>query len=68
VEHDSSLDGESGSEVRPAPAAIGAQPDYAGPAHEAHEIKDQVRQPTNELRLTEAYIKGANRGRRPRIR
>ncbi len=68
MEIDSSPDGESGSEEKPAPAAIGAQPDYAGPAHEGHEVKDQVRQPTNELRLTEAFIKGGNRAHRPRIR
>jgi hypothetical protein len=62
VEPNSSPDGESGNTVKPAPAAIGVQPDYAGPAHEHHEIKDHVVQPTRELRMTEAMIKGGHRG------
>jgi hypothetical protein len=63
VEHDSSHGGESTNEDAPEPAATGVQPDSAGPAHEHHEIKDQVIQPTRELRMTEGFIKGGHRSR-----
>lgn len=62
----SSRDGASGRGAKPARARIGAQPDYAGPVHEDHEVKGEVPQPTNELRMTEAFIKGGRRDRRVR--
>lgn len=66
MESDTSPAGENGSEDVPAPAAIGAQPDYAGSSHEHHEIKGDVFQPTNELRMTEAWIRGNQRPRKQR--